>query len=177
MEFQFDAALGALTSAWKQLSDWQDSGACLLAIGTSAEMLGQTIERGPGTVPGIGAHTGRGVLLPHHQSQFVSVQHPQGQLVGFVNRDRGVTWDGDDPVGRIIQPESLRGCQDLLITPTLVATALRGPVLALNPWLADHLLGRVGCDTRGPLPHELEALDTHALAVGRRIREKLAQTA
>lgn len=173
MEFQWNQALATLRSEWSRLQEWQASGTVLVAVGTSVEMLGRTVQRGGEVIEGLGAHTGSAEALPTHQSRFVVVHHERGEAVGFLNRDRRMVWDSTAPVGVITAPDDLDGDQDLFLSDTLVMTALRGPVLAVNPWIADEVLARCGVDTSGDLPDTLRRLDAHSDAVASRIRSQL----
>lgn len=172
MEFQWEDAFARLTTSWPTVSSWQEEGAVVLAIGTSAEMLGQKVERGGETLRGLGAHSGRAQSLSAHQSLFVEVSHPEGPLVGFINRDRVIDFTDTDGLGTMTHPDQLHHSLETLITPRFVATALRGPVLAVNPWLADHLLSKMGVTTSTPPPEGIQRLDSHAQEVVERIRRQ-----
>lgn len=172
MEFQWDEAFARLTTSWPTLSSWQEEGAVVLAIGTSSEMLGQTVERGGETLLGLGAHPGRAQSLSAHQALFVEVSHSEGPLVGFINRDRVIDFTDTDGLGSMAHPDQLHNSPETLITPRLVVTGLRGPVLAVNPWLADHLLSQIGVTTSTPKPNAIQSLDAHAQEVVERIRRQ-----
>lgn len=172
MEFQFDQALDTLRAQWPRIGEWQASGTIVLAVGTGMEMLGHQIQRGSETVEGLGVHAGRALSLNAHQSRFVTVSHDAGEAVGFVNRDRRMEWSGNAPVGTIATPHDLSSDHDLFLSHQLVMTALRGPVLATNPWIADWILHSCGVDTKAPLPEALVRLDAHSTAVANRIRHQ-----
>lgn len=172
MEFQWEEAFARLSTSWPTITAWLEEGAVVLAIGTSAEMLGQTVERNGEIVTGLGAHPGRAQSLSAHQSLFVEVSHPGGPLVGFINRDRVIEFTDSDGLGTLTHPDQLHHSPETLITPGLVATALRGPVLAVNPWLADHLLSQMGVTTSPPPPEGIQRLDSHAEEVVERIRRQ-----
>jgi len=115
----------------------------------------------------------RSTGLPGHQSRFVEVTHPTGTLTGFINRDRAVVVGADHAPGIITAPADCAGSHDLVVSSTLIATALRGPVLATNPWLADHILSQVGVTIPDVRPPTVAALDDHARHVADRIRGSL----
>jgi CobQ-like glutamine amidotransferase family enzyme len=170
MEFQWARAFETVKRAWEAIAQWQSSGAVVLAVGTGAEMLGESVERSGELTPGVGAHSGEARLLPEHQSVFVEVHHQRGPAIGFLNRDRSMIFPENVERGTVVSPGMAAGDEDLLITREIVVTALRGPVLSLNPWLADAILQQAGINTRGPKPPRLSALDGHAQLVQERIR-------
>ncbi len=173
MELQWPEALARLQAAWAVIATWQREGTVVFCAGNSIEMLGQDSgDVGPSGT-GLGVVDVRSTGLPSHQSRFVEVTHPAGTLTGFINRDRAVVVGADHAPGIVTAPADCAGSHDLVITPTLVATALRWPVLATNPWLADHILAQAGVAIPDVLPSSLAALDEHARQVADRIRGSL----
>jgi CobQ-like glutamine amidotransferase family enzyme len=77
-------------------------------------------------------------------------------LVGFENHGGRTTLaDGVEPLGTVVRGRANDGLVDGYRAPRIWATYAHGPVLAMNPWLADEILGAV-------LQRALEPLDSAA---------------
>ncbi|MGA7835412.1 MAG: hypothetical protein WCA31_09435 [Acidimicrobiales bacterium] len=122
----------------------------LQLLGTSFAVEGDDEYEGLGLVE---ATTERGIT----RSVGDLVVKVEGSvLVGFENHGgRTSLGAGLEPFGTVERGRGNDGVVDGFRTPTMWATYAHGPVLAINPWLADDLLSHV-------LGRELEPLVTVA---------------
>ncbi len=125
----------------------------LQLLGTSFAVEGDDEYEGLGLVE---ATTERG--LTRSVGDLV-VRVENSVLVGFENHGgRTSLGPGVEPFGTVERGRGNDGVVDGFRTPTIWATYAHGPVLAINPWLADAILARV-------LGRELEPLVTTADAL------------
>jgi len=116
----------------------------VLAIAMGLELLGSRIEIAAGEwIDGLKLIEGESALVPTRMHGDLVVESEFGTLVGFENHTR--SWIGSDPaLGEVIfghgnaTPERVEG----LVHGSVIGTHIRGPVLARNPVLADHILRR-----------------------------------
>jgi CobQ-like glutamine amidotransferase family enzyme len=88
-------------------------------------------------------------------------------LVGFENHGgRTVLGEGVAPLGRVLRGRANDGEVDGYRTDRIWASYAHGPVLAMNPWFADEILGTV-------LGQELDPLETAADLLYARRRQVL----
>lgn len=131
----------------------------LQILGTSFAVEGDDEYQGLGLV---GAVTRRG------ETRAVGdlvVRVGDRRLVGFENHGGRTTLDASvEPLGVVERGRGNDGAADGFKTASAWATYAHGPVLAMNPWLADELIASV-------LGHELEPL---ASAADELYRERLA---
>jgi CobQ-like glutamine amidotransferase family enzyme len=122
----------------------------LQVLGTSFAVEGDDEYEGLGLVD---ATTQRGLT---RSVGDLAVVVGTALLVGFENHGgRTSLGAGLEPFGTVEVGRGNDGVVDGFRTSSIWATYAHGPVLAINPWLADELLGRV-------LGHELEPLRTVA---------------
>ena len=126
-----------------------DNGAVVFAVCAGFQILGHSFTDGQGRT-----HTGLGLLdvvtRPMKDRAvgevIINPALPVGAVVGFENH-RGATTLGPDavPFGRVITGVGNGDGQrsEGALQGSIVATYLHGPVLALNPALADDVLARV----------------------------------
>lgn len=143
-----DAALphaaAALDAEHERLSDWLAAGTRLLAIGTGMELLLDTFVTATGTIDGLGLLAGSTEALAERASGDLVVEAPEGRLVGFENHARRIVFpDTLDAVGSVISGVGEGGGREGVRTASILGTRLHGPVMALNPGLADRLLAEV----------------------------------
>lgn len=128
-------------------------GAHLLAVCAGLQLLGRQFSvEGDASYPGLGlvnAVTERGA-----QRSVGDMASRVGDdvLVGFENHG-GVTTLGPDvlALGTMLVGRGNDGSVDGFRLPRVWATYAHGPVLALNPWLADDILSVVLGETLAPL--------------------------
>jgi len=92
----------------------------------------------------------------------LAVRVDDGVLVGFENHG-GVTTlaDGVAPLGTVMRGRGNDGHLDGFRAEGIVATYAHGPVLAMNPWFADHLLEWVLNAPLEPLASAADLLYAH----------------
>jgi len=138
-----EAALPRLRLAGPRLREWIEDGVPLLAVGAGFEALGEEIRHGDAVLPGLGILP---VRVDHAGSRhvgYVGVLAEAGELLAFEDW-RGTTTlaPGAEPFGAVTRGVTgTRGSGDGVRYRNAVGTRLQGPVLPLNPSLADWLIG------------------------------------
>lgn len=179
----FDAeaerTLAALRAIEGLLRTWVDAGVPLLAVGLGWELLSATVEVNPGVVlEGLGMFPGRAVPATRATGDIL-VESRFGPLIGYEYHVRDyLPAEGEEPLGTVIAGIGNRpgaGTEGAVVG-SAIGTHLRGPVLARNPALADHLLrlaaGRAGA-VLGDAASELTAVDGWQSSVNARTRQSL----
>jgi CobQ-like glutamine amidotransferase family enzyme len=145
------------------LSDCIASGVPVLAVAMGLELLGDRIEIAKGEwVRGLQLVEGEAALVANRMAGDLVVESEFGTLVGFENHTR--SWIGEAPtLGEVIvghgngTPSRVEG----LVHGSVIGTHIRGPVLARNPVLADHILRRASAGRyteRGPAAHAADRI-------------------
>lgn len=122
----------------------------LLAVGLGWGLCSTSVELESGVVEGLGLFPGRAVIAPRRTGDLV-VETTWGRLVGYEYhlRDyRGA--EGERPLGDVasgIGRAPGAGIEGSIVG-SAIGTTMRGPVLARNGALADHLVFRIA-DLRG----------------------------
>ncbi len=132
-------------------------GAAVFAVCAGLQLLGSSFAvEGDDEYDGLGlveAVTRRGAV---RSVGDLVVRVGEHTLVGFENHGGVTTLARDlEPLGSVVRGVGNDGAVDGYRTASMWATYAHGPVLAMNPWLADDVLARV-------LGHELEPLSTVA---------------
>ena len=132
-------------------------GAYVLAVCAGLQILGTTF-----CVEGDDEYEGLGVMdVVTRRGEQRSVGEMSALvgsklLVGFENHGGVTTLQSHvRPLGTVVRGRGNDGIVDGYRTANIWATYAHGPVLALNPWLADEILSKV-------LGHELEQIDSVA---------------
>jgi CobQ-like glutamine amidotransferase family enzyme len=156
-------------------------GAAVLAVGGGAELLSAGIDLLDGTsLPGLGLVPARVARTRQRRVGYVVADTVDGRLVGF--EDHASEWtlspDADAAIryGRVIAGNGgFADGHETIASDGLYATNVQGPVLPLNPGLADALLrrgfARHGAEYASGVEHR--AVDVHAEAARAEI-ERLA---
>jgi lipid II isoglutaminyl synthase (glutamine-hydrolysing) len=122
----------------------------LQILGTSFAVEGNDEYEGLGLVQAV---TRRGLTRAVGE---LLVRHDRDVLVGFENHGgRTELGAGVEPFGLVERGRGNDGIVDGYRTPTIWASYAHGPVLAMNPWLADEILASV-------LGRELDPLNSVA---------------
>ncbi|WP_159500783.1 glutamine amidotransferase [Microbacterium sp. 18062] len=163
------------------LAEHLAGGGVVLAVGGGAELLSAGVDLLDGTsVPGLGLVSARVARTRQRRVGYVVADTPDGRLVGF--EDHASVWTpepGADPASRygsvVAGNGSIVDGYETFRVDGLYATNVQGPVLPLNPQLADALLSRAfarhGVEyAAGP---EHDRVDAHARAARAEI-ERLA---
>ncbi|GAB3798086.1 type 1 glutamine amidotransferase [Humibacter antri] len=125
------------------LSEWAQH-VPFFAVGAGLELLCSRIEDATGTLDGIGlidatAHRGRARRVGYAIAEVTHGDGATRQVTGF--EDQATEFSGvvtpfativRDATGTVSRPDGVQ-------TPTITGTLLQGPLLPLNPWLADCL--------------------------------------
>jgi CobQ-like glutamine amidotransferase family enzyme len=119
-------------------------GAALLAVSGGMHLLGTEVELEDGsTLPGAGVLPIRTVLTAKRSVGDIVIETPTGVVVGYENHGSRVTLEGDaQPLGTVRSGfgNGGPGGGEGVRVGSAIGTHLGGPVLALNPALADELL-------------------------------------
>lgn len=164
--------------------DWLSAtladGAAALAVGGGAELLSEGVDLLDGTrVDGLSIVPARVARTRQRRVGYVVAETADGRLVGF--EDHASEWTLTDAApagiryGTVIAGNgSVAGGTETLVVDGLYATNVQGPVLPLNPQLADALLRRAaGAGYVVGVEHE--SVDRHARAARAEI-ERLAES-
>jgi CobQ-like glutamine amidotransferase family enzyme len=148
----------------------------ILAVATGLALLSARLELEPGRwVDGLGVFPGSAPLAPERLQGDLVVDSPFGRLAGFENHARGYT--GGDSLGAVLhgQGNGAGSGHEGVRSGSAIGTHLHGPVLALNPVLADHMLatasgGRYSAEAREF--GEVDALaEQSRLNIARRVQD------
>lgn len=150
------AARDELLTLVAPVRDWLAGGVPILAVGTGWELLSWGVQLSDGTVvDGLGVVAGRAVPRAARATGDLVVTSPHGRLVGFENHARDYVGAEGSPLGRVehgVGNGTATGSAfEGVHSGAFIGTHLHGPVLALNPALADHMLGLIRA--RSGLPH------------------------
>lgn len=128
-------------------------GALVLAVCAGLQILGESFAvEGGHQFDGLGLVDAVTVRGEHRSVGNMAVDIGGQTLVGFENHG-GVTSLGRDvePLGSMLIGRGNDGQVDGYETDHIWATYAHGPVLALNPWFADHILAVVSGRELAPL--------------------------
>jgi CobQ-like glutamine amidotransferase family enzyme len=173
-----DAARELLLGMQSELRTWSTEGVPILAVGLGWELLSWGIEHADGTVvEGLGVLPGRAVEGEARATDDIVVRSKYGTLVGFENHARDYIAAEGSPIGRL-QHGSGNGRdsgQEGVTMGDVIGTHLHGPVLALNPHLADHIISAMYTRAGGEYVRGEHAaiVDDYARAARNHIARKL----
>lgn len=157
-----------------QLRQWRDAGVPILAIAGGWQLLGAELVTPEGeTLPGAGVFPTRAVLASKRHVSEVVVRMPDGgTLAGFENHSATTTLNGGEPLGRIVGGFGNGDGNEGVLLGSAFGTHLHGPVLPMNPALADRMLATA---LRAELPPvaKTEQVDRYAINARRAIADRL----
>lgn len=177
-------AASALGPWREKLTSWRDEGVPFLGIGLGGDLLGHSVRPDPDSdaIPGVGLTTVRSTLQgPRASLEVVGVDSLGREVAGYLN-DQTIRESEHEP--SLIRfshalPEGWRGGRgegvEGLILDSVVTTALSGPVLALNPALADDIIDTMVTGTGLARPDATErhvTTDEAASMARARIRQR-----
>lgn len=122
----------------------------LLAVGLGWELCSASVELGQGTLDGLGIFPGSAVATMRHTGD-IAVETTWGRLIGYEYHLRDYRpAAGEIPLGTVLSGvgHAAGSGHEGSVVGSAIGTALRGPVLARNGALADHLVFRIA-DLRG----------------------------
>lgn len=143
-----------------------DDGVPFLAVSGGMQLLGESVALVDGsTLEGAGVFPVATTLTPTRRVGNIVVDTPTGALVGYENHGSTLDVRGHETLGSVRRGfgNSGQGGGEGIRLGSLVGTHLGGPVLALNPLLADDILGR-GLERlgRGSIDSDVSAPDVSA---------------
>lgn len=160
-----------------------EAGASVLAVGGGAELLTHGVELLDGTrIDGLGLVPVVVTRTRARRVGYIIAETADGRLIGF--EDHASQWELDpeaDPgirYGKVVVGKGgLAGGFETIAVDGVWATNVQGPVLPLNPQLADALLRRALARTGSAyeLTDAHEAFDVHARAARADV-ERLAES-
>jgi CobQ-like glutamine amidotransferase family enzyme len=129
-------------------------GAHVFAVCAGLQLLGATFcVEGDDQYPGLGLVDARTTRGEHRSVGDLAVDVHGRWLVGFENHGgRTSLGAGETALGAVRRGRGSDGATDGFVTDRIWATYAHGPVLALNPWLADEVLSGVLGQDLEPLP-------------------------
>jgi CobQ-like glutamine amidotransferase family enzyme len=159
-----------------RLREWAEAGVPMIAVNAGFHLLGRSLTLPDGTLiegAGVFATTTQPRSERTVTDAFVVDTEIAGRLVGVENQAVRVTLHDQRPLGRVVTGHGDDGKVEGALSGNAIGTHLHGPVLALNPALADQLLTQAA--TRAGL--EYRTSDAHAEidAVARQAREHLVR--
>ncbi|KZC94823.1 MULTISPECIES: type 1 glutamine amidotransferase [Clavibacter] len=142
----------------------QASGVPLLAVGGGLQLLGETVRLvDGGELVGAGVLPIRTQLTAARQVGDLVVDTADGELVGYENHGSTLDIRTHAPLGAVRAGSGNGGGQEGVRIGSSIGTHLGGPVLALNPRLADELLAaalaRHGRELPADISGTLDRLD------------------
>jgi CobQ-like glutamine amidotransferase family enzyme len=171
-----------------QLSDLNEAGVPILAVGAGWELLGKSLELVNGSiVETLGFFPSKSRHVPVRASCESYGHDFKGNLTaGYSNHSAEIELEeGVSPLVSLLAGNGNSSITDAktrsdegLIHSNLMASRLNGPLLPLNPHLADHLLmiglERVGASLPESTP-EMEIADGYAYRAREGIEKRLAR--
>jgi len=159
-----------------QLRELAAAGVPMIAVNAGFHLLGRSLTLPDGTLI-----EGAGVFATTTQPRsdrtvtdaFVVDTEIAGRVVGVENQSVTVTLHEHSPLGRVVTGRGNDGKAEGAVNGNAIGTHLHGPVLALNPALADHLLAAAA--RRAGLDYRLNAAHAEIDAVARQAREHLVR--
>lgn len=132
-------ALGALHKWSPQISALHRQGAAILGLGLGGDLLGRSIQLGGTVLEGLGLVSASAVLQRQHVSTEVSGVDREGRESGGYLNDLTERQLSPTPLLVLTSPSSVSGgeghCGD-----HIWVSAVSGPLLGLNPHIADDIL-------------------------------------
>jgi CobQ-like glutamine amidotransferase family enzyme len=157
-----------------RLREWRDAGIPILAIAGGWQLLGTELETGEGEMlAGAGVVPTRAVLgVTRHVGEIVVRLADGTAVAGFENHSARTILDGAEPLGRVVRGLGNDGSLEGVIVGASIGTHLHGPVLPMNPVLADRFLATA---LRAELPPvaQTERVDRYATNARRAIADRL----
>jgi CobQ-like glutamine amidotransferase family enzyme len=162
------------------LRAWRDAGVPILAIAGGWQLLGTEIATADGErLAGAGVFPTRVQLgIERHVGEMI-VRTPDGVLAGFENHSASTVLEGGESLGTVLSgigngdAERTEGVRIL----AAIGTHLHGPVLPMNPELADRILitalARRGETAAPAAVAEVRTVDGYAANARRAIADRL----
>lgn len=159
------------------LTEWIAEGVGMLAVNAGFHLLGLSVQfRDGNSIDGVGVLP---VTTIATDTQIVTdefvVDSAVGRLIGIENHATRVELHGGEPLGRVVRGVGNDGVSEGVRVNNALGTHLHGPVLAMNPSLADSMLTQAFA--RHGEHYELTAAHQKIDDVAHNAREHLARIA
>lgn len=157
-----------------QLRDWRDAGVPILAIAGGWQLLGRELVTPEGeALAGASVFPTRAVLgRDRHVGEIVVRTAETGALAGFENHSARTELEGGEALGRVVGGTGNDGSTEGVTVAAAIGTHLHGPVLPMNPTLADRMLATALRAELPPVP-QTERVDRYATNARRAIADRL----
>lgn len=160
------------------LRAWADAGVPFLAIAGGWQLLGRELVGLDGTVTaGAGVFPSRATLTTQRRVGEILAQTQWGAIAGFENHGAvSELLDGASPFAHIIAREGQGPTDEGVVAGAGIGTNLHGPLLPMNPLIADRLLGdaaRLAGVPMGPEDDRIRTVDDRAARSRDAIRARL----
>jgi CobQ-like glutamine amidotransferase family enzyme len=158
-----------------RLREWRDAGVPFLAIAGGWQLLGMELETVEGEVlAGAAVFPTRAALgAKRHVGEIVVRMADGTSIAGFENHSARTVLDGAEPLGRVVSGTGNDGTSEGVVVGSSIGTHLHGPLLPMNPALADRLLSTALRGELAPVP-QTERVDRYATNARRAIAERLS---
>ena len=155
------------------LHAWRDAGVPILAIAGGWQLLGTELVTADGErLAGAGVFPTRATLgVARHVGEIV-VRTGDGLLAGFENHSAVTVLEGGEPLGSVVSGTGNDGAHEGVVVAAAIGTHLHGPVLPMNPLLADRMLATALGTELAAEPH-VGAVDRYAGNARRAIADRL----
>jgi CobQ-like glutamine amidotransferase family enzyme len=157
-----------------RLREWRDAGVPILAIAGGWQLLGRELVTPEGeTLAGAEVFPTRATLgAKRHVGEIVVRLADGTTLAGFENHSATTMLEGADPLGRVISGTGNGGGLEGVALGAAIGTHLHGPVLPMNPVLADRILSTALRGEVAPVA-QTERVDRYATNARRAIADRL----
>ena len=165
-----------------RLREWRDAGIPILAIAGGWQLLGTELVTADGErLAGAGVFPTRaGLGTDRHVGEIV-VRTDDGVLAGFENHSATTVLEGAEPLGAVVSgignDATAPAQQEGVRIAAAIGTHLHGPVLPMNPALADRMLAtalvRRGSTEPLATTPEIDHVDRFAANARRAIADRL----
>jgi CobQ-like glutamine amidotransferase family enzyme len=156
------------------LRAWRDAGIPILAIAGGWQLLGTELVTADGErLAGAAVFPTRAQLGATRHVGEIVVRTGQGTLAGFENHSAATTLEGAEPFGTIVSGTGNDGgLTEGVVVAAAIGTHLHGPVLPMNPSLADRMLVTALRGELAPVA-QTESVDRYAANARRAIADRL----
>ncbi len=155
------------------LRDWRDAGVPILAVAGGWQLLGTELVTADGErLPAAGVFPTRATLGAARHVGEIVVRTGEGMLAGFENHSAVTVLEGGEPLGDVVSGTGNDGVHEGVLVGAAIGTHLHGPVLPMNPALADRILSTALGDELVTEPRAA-AVDRYAANARRAIADRL----
>lgn len=156
------------------LRAWRDAGIPILAIAGGWQLLGTELVTADGErLAGAAVFPTRAQLGAARHVGEIVVRTGQGTVAGFENHSAVTTLEGAEPFGTIVSGTGNDGGHtEGVVVAAAIGTHLHGPVLPMNPSLADRMLATALRGELAPVA-QTESVDRYAANARRAIADRL----